>query len=210
MATFVETRDIPIGDLKAHPQNPNRGSVKDIAESLEEFGQFRSIVALPDGTILAGHHVWEAAKKVGLETIRVDVVDADDKEAMKIMLADNRLADLGLGPDLDLLLDALSSLDGDMSATGYDTEYLKMLEEATAGAPPIEDLEDEVGPAPEEEYFRRVTLTLDPTVVTRWEEYRKDYENDNEAFLSFASAALGIESAEFENEEADEDAEVPA
>ena len=184
MAAFVETKDIPVNDLKAHPKNPNRGSIKDIAESLEEFGQFRSIVALPDGTILAGHHVWEAAKKVGLETIRVDVVDADEHEAMKIMLADNRLADLGLGPDLDLLLDALTDLGGDMTATGYDEEYLKMLEEATAGAPPIEDLEDETGPAPDNEYYRRLTLTLDPTTVTRWEGFREGFPDDNTAMLA--------------------------
>lgn len=184
MATFVGTRDIALENLKPHPGNPNRGEPEEIAKSLEAFGQFRGIVANQDGTILAGHHVYQAAKKLGWKTIRVDVVEADDKESKKIMLADNRLADLGLGPDLDLLLDALNDLEGDYVATGYDDDYVKMLMEATAGAPTLEDLENEIGPAKKEEYWRRVTLTMDPTTATRWEKHRKLFENDDDALLS--------------------------
>src|SRR6185369_359002 len=113
MAQFIKQADVPVDTLTPHPDNPNRGSVKDIATSLEEFGQFRSIVALEDGTILAGHHVWEAAKRVGMDSIRVDFIQCDENEARKIMLADNRLADLGLGPDLDMLLENLNKLEGD-------------------------------------------------------------------------------------------------
>jgi len=188
MATFVGTRDIALENLTPHPGNPNRGEPEEIAKSLEAFGQFRGIVANQDGTILAGHHVYQAAKRLGWKTIRVDVVEADEKESKKIMLADNRLADLGLGPDLDLLLDALSDLEGDYVATGYDDDYVKMLMEATAGAPTLEDLENEIGPAKKEEYWRRVTLTMDPTTATRWEKHRKMFENDDDALLSLFEA----------------------
>jgi len=188
MATFVGTRDIALENLTPHPGNPNRGEPEEIAKSLEAFGQFRGIVANQDGTILAGHHVYQAAKRLGWKTIRVDVVEADDKESKKIMLADNRLADLGLGPDLDLLLDALNDLEGDYVATGYDDDYVKMLMEATAGAPSLEDLENEIGPAKKEEYWRRVTLTMDPTTATRWETHRKMFENDDDALLSLFEA----------------------
>lgn len=206
MATFVEQREIPIDELKPHPANPNRGSVKDIAVSLEEFGQFRSIVALPDGTVLAGHHVLEAAKRVGMKSIRVDVVDANEKEALKILLADNRLADLGLGPDLDLLLDALSSLDGDLEATGYDSEYIDMLTEATAGAPGIDDLEDEAGPAQPHEFYRRLTITVDPKLCTAWEGHRASYPDDSAAF----AVLLGISVGDTDDEDEDEGAQVSA
>jgi hypothetical protein len=188
MATFVGTRDIALESLTPHPGNPNRGEPEEIAKSLEAFGQFRGIVANQDGTILAGHHVYQAAKRLGWKTIRVDVVEADEKESKKIMLADNRLADLGLGPDLDLLLDALSDLEGDYVATGYDDDYVKMLMEATAGAPTLEDLENENGPVKKEEYWRRVTLTMDPTTATRWEKHRKMFENDDDALLSLFEA----------------------
>lgn len=194
MATFVGTRDITLENLTPHPGNPNRGEPDEIAKSLKAFGQFRSIVANQDGVILAGHHVFQAAKKLGWKTIRVDVVDVDDKEAKKIMLADNRLADLGLGPDLDLLLDALKDLEGDYLATGYDDDYVKMLMEATAGAPTLEELEEEIGPAKKDEYWRRVSLTMDPTTATRWEKHRKLFENDDDAMLAL-----------FGDEEADEE-----
>ena len=46
---FVEQREVPIEELFPHPDNPNRGSVDDLADSLSEFGQFRSIVGRPDG-----------------------------------------------------------------------------------------------------------------------------------------------------------------
>ena len=77
-AKFIEQREVPIKDLHPHPDNPNRGSVDDLATSLEEFGQYRSIVALQDGTILAGHHLVEAAKRLGLDSIRVEFIEADD------------------------------------------------------------------------------------------------------------------------------------
>jgi len=206
MAEFIKQAEVPVDTLSPHPDNPNRGSVKDIATSLEQFGQYRSIVALEDGTIIAGHHVWEAAKRAGLEKIRVDFINADDQEARRIMLADNRLADLGLGPDLDLLLENLNKLDNtELIGTGFDNEYIQMLEEATAGAPEIEDLEDEAGPAQPHEFYRRLTITIDPKLVTAWEEHRKGYEDDTAAFADLLGMDLGGA-----DEDEDEDAEVPA
>lgn len=186
-ATFVEQREIPVNELKPHPDNPNRGSVEDLAVSLEQFGQFRSIVAQPDGTILAGHHLVQAAKKLGLPTMRVDVVECDDSTARKIMLADNRLADLGLGPSLDLLLKNLEELDGDILGTGFDDDYITMLEEAVSGPPSIDDLVEESendAPAKPEDFFRRLTILLDPKLITKWEAIRKLYDSDSQAFAT--------------------------
>ena len=105
---FIEQREVSVRDLKPHPDNPNRGEVNAVAESLEQFGQYRSVVALKDLTILAGHHVVRAAQNIGMKTVRVDIIDADETSARKILLADNRIADLGLGPDrsVSLMLDA--------------------------------------------------------------------------------------------------------
>ena len=183
---FIEQREVPTADLKPHPDNPNRGSVDDLAISLEEFGQYRSIVALTDGTILAGHHLVEAAKRLKIPTMRVDFVECDDRTARKILLADNRLADLGLGPSLDLLLKNLSELDGDIIGTGFDDDYISMLEEAVSGPPEIDDMfeEAEEAPAKPEDFHRRLTILLDPRFITRWEAIRKMYDTDNQAFAS--------------------------
>lgn len=185
-ANFVEQREISVDDLKPHPDNPNRGSVDDLAESLTEFGQFRSIVGRPDGTILAGHHLVQAAKRVGIKTVRVDIIDVDDTTARKIMLADNRLADLGLGPNLDLLLKNLEELGEDIAGTGFDADYIRMLEEAVQGPPDLEDLieeADETESKPED-FYKRVTLVIDPRLASKWESIKKMYPDDNSAFAS--------------------------
>lgn len=183
---FVEQREVSVDDLKPHPDNPNRGSVDDLAESLSEFGQFRSIVGRPDGTILAGHHLVQAAKRVGMKTVRVDIIDVDDLTARKIMLADNRLADLGLGPNLDLLLKNLEELGDDIAGTGFDNDYIRMLEEAVSGPPDLEELieeADETQSKPED-FYKRITITVDPRLATKWEAMRKLYDDDNSAFAA--------------------------
>lgn len=192
---FVEQREVSVDDLKPHPDNPNRGSVDDLAESLSEFGQFRSIVGRPDGTILAGHHLVQAAKRVGIKTVRVDIIDVDDQTARKIMLADNRLADLGLGPNLDLLLKNLEELGGDIAGTGFDEDYVRMLEEAVSGPPDLDDLieeADETESKPED-FFKRITITVDPRLATKWEALRKMYDDDNSAFASLLGDSTGEE-----------------
>lgn len=171
-----------LGDLKPHPENPNHGDVNQIAESLETHGQYRSVVANKDGTILAGHHVWQAAKNIKMATLRVDVVDADEQSARKILLADNRLAELGPGMDMDVLLEVLNTLDGDLTGTGFDEKYLEMLEEMVAGAPPLDDLEREAGGAPtDEDFMSRLLLVVEKPVLARWMAYRENFENDTDA-----------------------------
>ena len=183
---FLEQREVSVDDLKPHPDNPNRGSVDDLAESLAEFGQFRSIVGRPDGTILAGHHLVQAAKRVGIKTLRVDIIDVDDITARKIMLADNRLADLGLGPNLDLLLKNLEELGDDIAGTGFDEDYIRMLEEAVSGPPDLDELIEEADDTESkpEDFFKRITITIDPRLATKWEALRKMYDDDNSAFAS--------------------------
>jgi ParB-like chromosome segregation protein Spo0J len=179
-AKFVEQREVPVNDLKAHPQNPNRGSVPDIAASLRQFGQYRSVVATQDLTILAGHHVVEAAKGLGLKSVRVDIIEADAQTAQKILLADNRLADLGLGPDLELLLKNLEDLAGDLEGTGFDADYVKLLEDAVSGVGEKEQPEepgegDGLG-------LKRISLLLDTRLADHWEAHRKLFPDDTSAF----------------------------
>ena len=180
--TYLGQREIPVGELKPHPENPNHGDVNQIAESLETHGQYRSVVANKDGTILAGHHVWQAAKNIGLKTLRVDELDADEQSARKILLADNRLAELGPGMDMDVLLEVLQSLDGDLTGTGFDEKYMEMLEEMVAGAPDLDDLEREAGGAPtEEDFMWRLLLVIEKPLMQRWAIYRENFENDTDA-----------------------------
>lgn len=118
--TELSVESFKISDLTPYHRNPRRGNVDAIAESLKKRGQYRPIVvnigthASYDYEILAGNHTYLAAKKLGWKTIQATTVDVDDDQAAQIVLADNRLADLGGYDDQTLsdLLQDVSSLDG--------------------------------------------------------------------------------------------------
>ncbi len=175
---FLGQKELPIGDLKPHAENPNRGDINAIAESLEQFGQYRSVVVLKDLTIVAGHHVVQAAKNLGMKMLRVEIIDTDATTATKILLADNRLADLGLGPDLDILFKDLEELDGDLLGTGFDDAYLKLLTEAVTPPEPQEpDTDAKTGTA-----YRKLSLTVDSRLADQWDAHRKLFSDDTSAF----------------------------
>lgn len=114
--------EVPIDSVHPHPRNARRGDVGRLTESLHEHGQYRPIVVRrATAEILAGNHTWAAAKKLGWPTIAVTFVDCDDETATRILLADNRYAELGTFDDealLELLRD-LAGTDAGLTATGY-------------------------------------------------------------------------------------------
>jgi DNA modification methylase len=113
---------VPIAGVQAHPRNPRVGDVEAVAASLDRFGQLKPVVAQAStGYIVAGNHVWRAAKALGWTEIAANFVELDDATAVAFMLADNRTADLG-GYD-DALLAAIlaeQSAASNLHATGYD------------------------------------------------------------------------------------------
>lgn len=138
-----KTRTFKIEDLQAYDQNPRRGDVAQIMESLKHFGQFRTIV-VNVGTltgkaneVLAGNHTLLAAKELGWTSLSATVVDVDADTAKRIMLADNRSSDRAEYDEelLATLLQSLPTLDG----TGYEAEDVadllaQMEEEASSFA----------------------------------------------------------------------------
>jgi hypothetical protein len=134
-ARFLEQRVVDPATLTPYPGNPNIGDVEAVRASLRANGQYRTPVTrrLPDGglQVLAGHTTRLAAIAEHMP-LRVDVVDADDKTARRIVLADNRTAQLSRY-DEDLLLAILDG--GDMEGTGWDqTAYEELLAGVRDGA----------------------------------------------------------------------------
>ena len=114
----MKTEDVAIITLKPYPNNPRKGNVDLIAESLEAYGQYKPItVNKRTNEILAGNHTFEAASKLGWETIAVTYVDVDATTAAKIVAIDNRASDQGTY-DTESLLKLLDELP-DLNATGY-------------------------------------------------------------------------------------------
>ena len=114
--------------LVPYPNNPRVGDVGAIAESLEANGQYRPIVVRRETReVLAGNHTLEAAKHLEWATIKVTYVEGlTDEQAARIVLADNRLPDLGRYniPDLTELLEQVGA---NLVGTGYDDYFLTNL-----------------------------------------------------------------------------------
>lgn len=121
--------------LRPYPGNARTHDERQLAKirsSLETFGWMNPILAELDGTIIAGHGRWLAAKSLGLaecQVIRVAHLTADTARAYR--LADNRLAELS-GWDREMLeieLQHLSTIDLDFNieTIGWDHVELDLL-----------------------------------------------------------------------------------
>lgn len=139
---------VPIDSLQGLPGNPRRGDVDAVAASLSRFGQRKPIVVRrDDGTIIAGNHTWQAAKKLGWSEIAVAYVGDDDVTAQAYALADNRTAELGDYDDelLKALIDSVNEVDPELlKDTGWSDDAVKeLLEKIELANPKVID-EDEV------------------------------------------------------------------
>ena len=119
----MNVEQVALDELKLYAKNPRKGDVSLIAESLEAYGQYKPItVNKRNGEILAGNHTYQAAQKLGWDSIAVTYVDVDETTAAKIVAIDNRTADQGKY-DTELLLSLLDELP-DLKGTGYFQEDL--------------------------------------------------------------------------------------
>lgn len=114
---MLETQNVDIATLQEYPDNPRKGNIPQLVESLKHNGQYKPIIVQKSTRqIIAGNHLWKAAKELGWEKIDIVELDIDDAQAKKIVVADNRLADMG-AYDEKKLLDLLGEID--LAGTGY-------------------------------------------------------------------------------------------
>lgn len=132
--------DLLVDADKIHPdpRNANRGDTDAIIESIITNGCYRPVyVAADTGTIVAGHHLYDALLELGAPRIPVQYVDGDTAQARRILIADNRIAALAT-MDEPLLLDLLDYLQRETEAglvgTGYSDDDLTDLREHVANA----------------------------------------------------------------------------
>jgi hypothetical protein len=130
----MKIENIPLEDLIEYPNNARRGDVSMLTQSLKINGQYRPIIVQKSTKyVLAGNHLLRAARILGWTSIDAVVLDVDDQAALKIVLADNRTADLGEYND-DLLKELLATLD-DFDGTGYSEKDLAELEDVINSEP---------------------------------------------------------------------------
>lgn len=121
---YVETRMVPLADLRPYPGNARHGDRQVLVESLEENGQYRSLVVRmePEGlTVLCGNNTLAALEERGDEEARCEIVICDDSTALRVNLVDNASNDKATYDD-EARARLLSLLDGELSGTGYTDE----------------------------------------------------------------------------------------
>jgi hypothetical protein len=90
---------------------------------------------------------------------------------------------------MEQLLAVLQSIGGDLEGTGYDDDYVRMLEEMVAGAPDLDELEKEAGGPPIDDDFKgRLLLIVDPSTLAAWKRHRESYEDDDTALAELLGA----------------------
>ena len=203
-AALMAWEDKPIGWFHPNPLNYNThpdSQLHELQASIQKHGVVRNVVAMPDGTILAGHGIVEAAEMRGEESLHVFVYEGNERDGNEYMLADNKLAEQSVD-DTRQLTALLSELqldcDGaDLSGTGIDEGLIESL---TALAKAEEEVaaqlaageEDDFGPQ-DESYLYRVIIQCDSEEECRllceqlgleWDIARRTYQSANTVVAS--------------------------
>lgn len=111
----MELKMMKLRDLHPYPKNAKKHpqeQIKNVAESIKEFGWQQPIVVDENNVIIIGHCRYQAAKLLGLETVPVHVAEGlDENQANKLRLLDNKTNESEW--DLDLLLEQIPTLEFD-------------------------------------------------------------------------------------------------
>lgn len=180
-----------ISELKPHPQNyqlhPD-SQLDQIQASIEQHGFYRNVVIANDKTILAGHGVVEAAKRMGKKRVPVIQlnISPDDPKALKVMTSDNEINNLAKVNDRALteLLKGLLEIEGNgaLMGTGFDENQLAALAFTTRPASELQSKDDAaewVGMADFE------TKPDYPTINVRF-----DTDQDRQDFMELIGATI--------------------
>jgi DNA modification methylase len=100
-----------IGEIKPYKNNAKyhpETQIKQIANSIKEFGFNQPIVVDNNDVIIVGHGRYLAAKELGLEKVPVLAIDIDENKAKTYRLADNKLNESDW--DMQVVIDELKLL----------------------------------------------------------------------------------------------------
>jgi DNA modification methylase len=130
---------VPIDQLHPDPANPRRisdGELDALTRSLREFGFVQPVLARhEDKIVIGGHQRLVAARRLGMKTVPVILLDVTDEQAKLLNLALNKISgDWDQDLLARLLADLQQSPDVDLSLSGFEpveiSQLLKHLESA--------------------------------------------------------------------------------
>lgn len=149
----VPTREFEraqLSTLQPHPRNYRRHpdeQIEHLCASIREHGVYRPIVVARDNTILAGHGLALACRKLGLLEVPVARIDVDphSARALAVVAGDNEVGALAEIDDA-LLTELLSEIAGASTesfdallGTGFDFEKLAAYTAVTAPPDKLRD-----------------------------------------------------------------------
>ena len=119
---------VSIDELVSDPNNVRTHSernIRAVMSSLEQIGQQKPVVCLPDNTVIAGNATLESAKRLGWTEIAVSYFEGDEKQSKAYAISDNRSAELADWHWADLT-EQLKDLDADydLDSLGWGDEDL--------------------------------------------------------------------------------------
>jgi DNA modification methylase len=139
-----------------NPRTHSKKQIRQIADSIEEFGFTNPVLVDKAGGVIAGHGRIEAARLLKMESVpTLCLADLTEEQIRAYIIADNRLAELA-GWDREILAIELQellavNLDFDITLTGFDAPEIDILigelNEDTLGDPEDDILLPDTGPA---------------------------------------------------------------
>ena len=137
----MDIQEIEINKIIPYINNPRKNlNIDKVASSIKEFGFQQPIVVDKTNTIIVGHTRFEAAKKLGITKVPVQIADLSETQARAYRIADNRLnQDASWDTKLlNLEFNDLLSKDYNLDGLGFttdelDTLFLKSSEDSDIG-----------------------------------------------------------------------------
>lgn len=146
----MEVVDVEINKLIPYVNNAKKHSAEQIiklAASIKEFGFNNPILCDGEKGIIAGHGRVEAAQRLNLDTVPViELKHLSPAQKKAYILADNRLGEIGVEWDMDLVnieLEALNEEDFEVELTGFEFELPEEEKEGLTDPDDVPDVPEE-------------------------------------------------------------------
>lgn len=189
----TRTQDADPDALTLHPHNPRRGDLDEIKASFRSVGFYGSVIVNEaTGYVVAGNHRVMAARSLGMKAIPVTYIHVTPDQENRILLADNKIANLG-GQDSEALLRVLRSIEAQpmgLRGTGYTDREVKRVADKVARA--HDPVEADAKAKKTTAQAGKIILTLTHAEADALRERLQAYERRTGSQLGFVSEILGL------------------
>jgi len=127
---IMQIEIVDINKIVPYINNPRKNTnIDKVASSIKEFGFQQPIVVDKNYTIIVGHSRFEAAKKLDLKEVPVQIADLTENQSKAYRIADNKVAQDNYWDfeKLQIELDSILENNYELINTGFDSDELDNL-----------------------------------------------------------------------------------